>query len=182
MLSTIDDHIGQLIQIGTDRTKHRNGTLLQHLQGVWTLLKKWNNPESICLAGLYHSVYSTGGFEQQLISLTERNSISQLIGDEAEQLTYLFCACDRPITHPRIGNAQPLLFHDRFTCKDYPLDESQWRALCEITVANELDLGLKAPAFYRKHAAHYGKLFGRFEPWLSSAAIHAHHNIEQRYL
>ncbi len=182
MFATIESHITQLERIGTAGVAHRNGTLLKHLRGVWALLKAWENPETVCLAGLYHSVYSTGGFEQQLIPLSERTKIADLIGEEAERFVYLFGACDRPMTHPRIGNDEPLKFHDRFTNTDYPLEQSEWCAVCEIMLANEMDLGRYDPAFYKKHLAHYKDLFTRFEPWLSKPAIKARHDFEQRLL
>jgi len=181
MCATIENHIAQLERIGTAGVAHRNGTLLKHLKGVWALLQEWKNPEPVCLAGLYHSVYSTGGFEQQLIPLSERNKIADLIGEEAERFVYLFGACDRPLTHPRIGNDGPLKFHDRFTNTDYPLENSEWCAVCEIMLANEMDLGRYDPAFYKKHLAHYKDLFARFEPWLSERAITARNDFEQQF-
>lgn len=179
MQADIDQHLEQLKQLGTSYVAHRNGTLFKHLQGVWTLLEDWNNPAPVCLAGLYHSVYGTGGFEQQLIPLEMRHEIASMIGNEAEHLVYLFAACDRPLTHPRIGKQTPLQFHDRFDDQDYPLQESDWKALCEILLANELDLGRYDSAFYKKHLAHYEDLFARFEPWLSTSAIQARHDFEQ---
>ncbi len=179
---TLKQHFEQLSNIGTDRVAHRNGTLLKHLQGTWDLLREWQNPETVCLAGLYHSVYSTGGFEQQLVPLSERNKIADLIGEEAERFVYLFGACDRPLTHPRIGKNGPLKFHDRFTNTDYALEHAEWCAVCEIMLANEIDLGRYDPAFYKKHLAHYKDLFARFEPWLSKYAIEARYNLEQTHL
>jgi len=181
MPASIEQHLEQLTLIGTAQVAHRNGTLLKHLQGVWSLLKEWENPEAVCMAGLYHSVYSTGGFEQQLIPLNQRHKIVDKIGSEAEQYVYLFGACDRPQTHPRIGHDEPLYFHDRFTHQDYLLEDPQWCAVCEIMLANELDLGRHDMHFYKKHLAHYKDLFSRFEPWLSESAIHARYEFEQQF-
>ncbi len=179
-MPAIKQHIHQLMLMGTAQVAHRNGTLLEHLKGVWTLLTDWNNPKAVCLAGLYHSVYGTGGFEQSLISIDKRQSIINLIGCEAERFVYLFAACDRPLTHPRIGQDKPLHFQDRFSKNDYPLHASEWRALCEIMLANELDLGQHDAAFYIKHLIHYQDLFARFEPWLSDSAISARYDFEQQ--
>ena len=179
-MPSIKQHTNQLRHIGAAQVEHRNGTLYEHLRGVWALLKDWNNPEAVCLAGLYHSVYGTGGFEQRLVSTDKRQSIIDLIGREAERFVYLFAACDRPLTHPRIGQDNPLYFHDRFSNKDYPLQTSEWRALCEIMLANELDLGQHNTAFYKKHLIHYQDLFTRFEPWLSNSAISARYEFEQQ--
>jgi hypothetical protein len=179
-MPAMKQHLNQLRRMGTTQVAHRNGTLYEHLTGVWVLLKDWNNPEAICLAGLYHSIYGTGGFEQRLVSIDKRQSIIDLIGYEAERFVYLFAACDRPVTHPRIGQDNPPLFHDRFSQKDYPLHASEWRALCEIMLANELNLGQHNTAFYKKHLTHYQDLFTRFEPWLSNSAILARYELEQQ--
>ncbi len=178
MQINIDQHIQWLTRIGAAEVAHRNGTLLAHLKGVWDLLYGWGNSETVCLAGLYHSVYSTGGFEQQLVPLDKRHEVANMIGKEAEHFAYLFGACDRPLTHSRIGNEVPLYFHDRFTDTDYPLEDKQWRAVCEIMLANELDLGRHDPVFYKKHLTHYRDLFVRFEPWLSGSAIRARREFQ----
>lgn len=175
----IEQHLRHLQEMGTGEVAHRNGTLLKHLQGTWRLLEEWDAPESVRLAGLYHSVYSTGGFEQQLIPLHDRDRIAGIIGKEAERMVYLFGACDRPITHPRIGADKPMLFKDRFTKEDYPLKKREWCALCEIMLANEMDLGRYDRAFYKKHLPHYQDLFSRFEPWLSQKAITARLEFER---
>ena len=178
MHTTLESHLEQLKRLGTDRVEHRNGSLYKHLQGTWQLLRQWEAPEATCLAGLYHSVYSTGGFEQQLIPLSDRARIVEMIGAQAERMVYLFCACDRPATHPRIGTSEPMLFRDRFSGEDYALQDNEWRALCEIMLANEMDLGYFDHKFYRKHQAHYRDLFTRFEPWLSAKAIEARRRFE----
>lgn len=176
--SAIVQHIDYLTALGADQVAHRNGSLLSHLLGTWQLLDSWHNPPATCLAGLYHSVYSTGGFEQQMVALEQRNEIRRMIGGQAEMNAYLFGACGRPETHPRIGRDHPALFHDRFSGEDYPLAFAQWSALCEIMLANELDLGRYDQPFYRKHLDHYQDLFRRFEPWLSRAAINARREFE----
>ena len=177
MPQSLLNHLLYLHHLGAGEVLHKNGSLLQHLQGTWSLLQDWGNPEDVCLAGLYHSVYGTGGFEGQLLPLSQRPALRESIGQEAEELVYLFAACDRPITHPRIGKQAPQLFRDRFTGEDLTLESGQWQAQCEIMLANEVDLGLHNPAFYRKHLGHYRDLFARFTPWLSAATVAAHNQL-----
>jgi hypothetical protein len=50
----------------------------------------------VCLAGLCHSVYGTNVYRRVLISPEDRISVRAAIGEEAEQLVYLFSTIDRP--------------------------------------------------------------------------------------
>ncbi len=84
-----------LENLGTDLTSHSGRSLYHHLDGVYALLKKWNNPEEISLAGLFHSIYGTQSFKTQTVLFENRNIIKSEIGSAAEELVYLFCTTDR---------------------------------------------------------------------------------------
>jgi hypothetical protein len=60
------------------------------------LLRGWGAREPVCLAGLFHSIYGTVHFRHQSWPLSDRATIVNVIGDEAENLAYLFCTIDRP--------------------------------------------------------------------------------------
>ena len=62
----IDSKIQFLKKIGCDEVGHRNQTLLDHLIGVYNLLKSWDAPEYVQDAGLFHSVYGTTYFKPQI--------------------------------------------------------------------------------------------------------------------
>ena len=55
----------------------------------------WDQSPAVCRAGLFHSVYGTQYFQQRHVELGERDVIRALLGDEAEELAFLFCAMDR---------------------------------------------------------------------------------------
>lgn len=59
--------ISQLIDIGVSGFEHLNGSLLKHLEGTHMLLQSWNANNDLCIAGLYHAVYGTSGFDEVLV-------------------------------------------------------------------------------------------------------------------
>ena len=91
---SISIKIDFLKQLGSDKVKHKNQSLLEHLIGVRDILKKWGVPEYIQDGGLFHSVYGTTYFKPQLTM--DRDAVRYLIGEKAEELAYWFCFLDSP--------------------------------------------------------------------------------------
>ena len=58
-----------LIDLNTDSLSHSHGTLIDHLQQTYELLKQWENPQYVCLAGLFHSIYGTQIYKKQTLGL-----------------------------------------------------------------------------------------------------------------
>lgn len=74
----------------TSKIHHCDKTLFDHLNGVYNILKNdLNQPEYVCLAGLFHSIYDTEYFK--ISSSYNRNNVKKLIGSDAEYLVYEFC-------------------------------------------------------------------------------------------
>ncbi|MEC5386544.1 hypothetical protein VVD49_12470 [Uliginosibacterium sp. H3] len=165
------DLLAFLEELGAGAITHMHGPLAEHLRGTAQLLRAWGNREALCRAGLYHAVYGTDGFDQSLIDLNLRSRISAVIGEEAETLAYLYCACDRKKFYPRIGTQQQLTFCDRFTNGEYAISESQLRDLCELTLANELELAEADADFRAQYGASLAQLFERMRPWVSSTGF-----------
>lgn len=69
--------------------KHGESTLLEHCIDVYNILKEIDLEEYVCNAGLYHSVYSTEYFQHD--TTISRETIKNIIGDQAEHLVYEFC-------------------------------------------------------------------------------------------
>jgi hypothetical protein len=171
LLPTVDERLAmQLQKLGADRFAHVNGTLERHLHATMLLLRRWGNPEPVCLAGLYHAVYGTGGIRGRLAGLDARSGVAEVIGKEAEALAYLYGACDRERFHPRIGTPAQWIFVDRFTGCEYPITEAALRAFCEMTVANELELAEASVSFRERHRTELRLLFARMRGLISAAA------------
>lgn len=126
--------------LGAKALGHVNGSLIAHLEGTYQYLRAWGNRQELCIAGLYHAVYSTHGYQHQLATLNQRDLIIQMIGAEAENIVYHFSACDRHDFYPRIGRDKPVLFLDRFLHKTKILENQLLCDLLELTVANELEI------------------------------------------
>ena len=94
MSDSISIKIDFLKQLGSDKFKHRNQSLLEHLIGVRDILKKWEAPEYVQDGGLFHSVYGTTYFKPQMT--IDRDAVRYLIGEKAEELAYWFCFLDSP--------------------------------------------------------------------------------------
>jgi hypothetical protein len=84
--------------LGADDMSHKRAhTLWDHLKGTHDLLESWGAAEHVCLAGLFHSIYSTQQYPQQCLepTLDNRVLIVKLIGEKAEFLAYVFHKSDR---------------------------------------------------------------------------------------
>lgn len=161
----------ELHALGAGEFQHLNGSLAAHLCGTESLLREWGAPDAVCNAGLYHAVYGTDGYNPALVGIDMRQRISTLIGREAEQLAYLYGACNRRVYYPRIGTDSQRRFADRFSDSEYDIDDAQVRNLCELILANELEIAQGSEAFRSKHGPLLGKLFNRMEGLVSDAGF-----------
>ena len=124
---------------GTAAAAHTGRSLRDHLVGTFDLLEAWGNDRDVCLAGLFHSIYGTEVYTHVSADLAERIRIRREIGSRAEELAYLFCACDRRHLLSNVERSDAFELHDRFTDRSVSLDRSTLAALVEITFANELE-------------------------------------------
>ena len=160
-----DEALRRLGALGADALAHVNGDLFGHLKGTCELLKRWGAPRHVCLAGLYHAVYGTAGFADQLLPLDRRRDVAMVIGDAAEELVYLFSACDRRDFYPRLQRReQPLQLRDRFSGTMSVPTAALLAGFCELTLANEAEIALQASAATRPQ---YLRLVAALLPALS---------------
>lgn len=116
---TIERKINKLIELGAGNFEHLDGSLINHLKGTYMLLKSWDSDPDLCVAGLYHAVYGTSGFDEVIISGDDRNKIRGIIGEDSERIVYSYCACDRDFFWQQIGIKTNPIFRDRFLRKEY---------------------------------------------------------------
>ena len=93
--------------------------------------------------------------------------------DHAKALAYLYGACDRSVFHPRIGTPSEALFADRFSGTSYPLARDRLASLCDITIANELEIAGRSAAFRAAHGVALMSLFKRMAGRASEPALQA---------
>lgn len=121
-----------------DTLDHFGRPLRDHLVGTWKLLRDWGEPEHLCLAGLFHSVYGTGTFTTATLPISERDRIRARIGDRAEELVFVFCAADRRRLLLENGSP-PYRWIDHRTGRASALDAGMLAELVTLDVANFLE-------------------------------------------
>jgi uncharacterized protein DUF6817 len=122
---------------GAESIEHPGGTLYSHLCRVEQLLATAGAAPHVQLAGLTHAAYSTDGFDLALIAWTDREPLRAVIGPEAEELVYLYGACDRDRTWPDLVTTATL--HDRFTGQERHLEPGHVGPFVDLSIVNELD-------------------------------------------
>lgn len=132
-------YLDTLKALGTDTTPHSGRTLFAHLKGVYDLLAEWGNDQTVCLAGLFHSIYGTRSFQITTVPLNHREMVREVIGAEAEELAYLFCICDRKTFYPDHPTTKPDEIHDVVNDLQVTVSEKQLTQLIEVEAANTID-------------------------------------------
>ncbi|PJT45943.1 hypothetical protein CWI85_35910 [Streptomyces albidoflavus] len=156
-------------ELGAGRLPHPGGDLATHLRRVHSQLATWGARPALRLAGLCHAFYGTDGFPTALLPLPRRAELAAVIGEEAEELVYLYASCDRPATYPGLADPEAP-FHDRFTGTTTLPSLAARRDFAEISAANELDLAAHDPDFRAAHGPDLLALFTRVSSLLSPAA------------
>lgn len=153
-----------------ERVPHVGGTLMKHLSGTCDLLRRWERPAEICLAGLCHTTYGTDGYPNPLEDPTRRDKLAAVIGREAEELVYFYASCDRGWLYPQLApgalvgirdmaaaeqrlregvvSGRPLgtitgamiTFRDRFSGNVVIPSPELFASFLELTFANELEI------------------------------------------
>jgi len=159
-----------LVAQGADKIDHPGGTLLDHLVRVCALLEQWGARRALQWAGLCHAFYGTDGFPIALLELSQREQLRRVIGDEVEQLVYLYASCDRRYTYPRLAAETSNTFRDRFTGVSYTPSKQSLSDFMELTFANELDIARNNPDFVTAHGSQLYALFSRTRALVSEAA------------
>ena len=164
------DIFQKLRELGTGDFEHLDGSLIDHLQGTRNLLDEWSASAVLKDAGLYHAAYGTAGFDESLVSTLQRDEISLIIGREAEEIVYQYCACDRDYFFSRVGTTDSPEFKNRFTGDRYQLPANLLHQFCELTAANETEIAIDNPDFVEAHGKGLKILFANMAPFLSEDA------------
>ena len=60
-----------------------------------SVMLKWRQPLYLQVAGLFHSIYGTEGFQGHSLPYSRREEVRLRIGSKAEKFAYWFCVVDR---------------------------------------------------------------------------------------
>lgn len=166
----MEEKYRQLSALGAGEFEHINGQLIDHLEGTKSLLEQWHAPTVLQDAGLYHAAYGTAGFEESFTSTARRQDIAFIIGKEAEDIVYTYCACDRDYFWPQFSTPNSLQFRNRFSGELLQLTHQQLCHFCELTVANEIEIAQGNSDFINSHGDYLLALFTNMQPYLSKQA------------
>lgn len=139
-----------LAKFSIKKRRHTNGTFTDHLFGTRQLLKDWGCGESLCLAGLCHSFYGTEGtFGLRVLNITERERLQSEIGEEAENLVYLYSIVKRKTIYDNLEASDFVEVIDR--TRNIPLAVScaVRRDLLTLDIANTLEQVGEGPLLLR---------------------------------
>lgn len=159
-----------LVDLGAGEFVHINGSLINHLEGTRSLLSAWGSRECLLDAGLFHAAYGTAAFERSMVSIDQRVKVSEVIGLDAEDVVYKYCACDRDYVWPQFGDANEIDFRDRFTKSSINMSTQDLKDFCELTVANELEIAKRSDEFVNLYGRELNELFSRMSLYLSQSA------------
>lgn len=127
-----------LVDRGATMIRLHHRTLLAHLAGTEELLRRWNCPDEIAIAGLCHAAYGTDGLVSPLVELDGRSTLRALIGDRAEAHVYRYGCCDRRVVYPQLGGGE-VRWRDRFDGREWAVGEDDVSAFVLLTWANALE-------------------------------------------
>ena len=96
MALAIDTMTDFLIDFGAKEVPHTNKNYFAHAVGVYRDMRKWQADDEVCRAAMFHSIYGTQLFQGFTLPLEKRDEIRIHIGEQAEFISYLNCAMDRP--------------------------------------------------------------------------------------
>ena len=128
-------YLDLLTELNTDSNPHSGAALIDHLRGTYEYLKAWENPEYVCLGGLFHSIYGTQSYKTQSASFDDRQTIRAVIGNEAEELAFLFCVTQRQKFFENLDRPDPILY-DQMHDQNLAVTPKTIGELIEIEIAN----------------------------------------------
>ena len=151
----------------------RNGrTLLEHLEGTRAVLAAWGSPTDECLAGLFHSVYGAEGgrARDRGDNLRRRDDVRALIGARAEELAYLYAACERRSLFGNAAGATTYVVNDLFEGREVAVPEATLRSLLEMEAANFVEGPPARSTLPDDLLAEIARLWERARPFVSARA------------
>ncbi|MGC4782528.1 DUF6817 domain-containing protein [Micromonospora zamorensis] len=168
-MSTDEGARAWLRRHGAEQIAHPGGNLYAHLCRVSERLAVLGCRSDVQVAGLTHAVYGTDGFDLALLDRADRAVLRDLIGADAEELVYLYGACDRERSWRKL--AQTGQVFDRFAHQVRTPDAAQLRSLVGLSIVNELDVIEQDPAVADRHGAYFRDLFASWAPLASEEVI-----------
>ncbi|MET7667768.1 DUF6817 domain-containing protein [Micromonospora luteifusca] len=154
---------------GAEQIAHPGGNLYAHLCRVRERLAVLGCGSEVQAAGLTHATYGTDGFDLVLLDRADRAVLRDLVGAEAEELVYLYGACDRDRSWRELAKTGQVF--DRFERQVRTPNAAQLRSLMDLSIVNELDVIEHDPVVADRHGAYFRELFASWAPLASEQVI-----------
>ena len=157
--------------LATDERPHSGRTLRDHLIGTYEMLAEWGCPDHVATAGLFHSIYGTASYRNASTEFSKRDAVRAVIGDDAEELAYLFCIADRRGFFHETGHASPLVW-DRVEEKLVETTPQRINELLDVEAANlieQIDVEKVPP----RAKSNFKQMMARAEGYMSAPAFDA---------
>lgn len=125
---------------------HRQGTLLEHLVGVWRVIRVGGGADYLAKAGLIHSAYATEIYKIAMLTETDRPRLIAIFGEDAERLAWTFCKIDRKTlwrARPSDGFVAPVSVRNHQTNSAVELNATMANDLFALECANTIDQGFR---------------------------------------
>jgi hypothetical protein len=158
---------------GAGSAPHLRNTLVGHLRAVHDLLVEWHGPGDLATAGLLHSFYGTDRLPHALGDAAERPVLRQLLGAGVEELVWLYGACDFAWLQAAVAREARPAYRDRRTGEVRDLPAPVLLSLCELMVANDVDLATRSPGYRQKKLGLLAEVGARWAHLVSPAAMAA---------
>jgi hypothetical protein len=147
----LEGQIEFLRSCGAAETSHSLSCLLEHLRNTREILASWGACRSLCDAGLFHSVYGTESFQVVSVDFTERESVREVIGAEAEEIAYLFSMMTRESFEANLTLEGRYRIRERVTGNWVEISPRTLRHLCNLSAANWLEQRPRLPVELRDY-------------------------------
>lgn len=178
MINSLTDVTGQVLETQLqflrdakiDGKKHSDKSLLHHLLGTRNLLAEWGARPALYDAGLFHSVYGTESFKVTSIPMSKRETVREVIGDEAEHLAWLFSVMRKQTLLGNLDRSEDLKVQSRLTEEWLPLDRHQFSDLVNLMIANSIE---QLPRLPKRYAVSARSFLMRFRAHAMPAAQRA---------
>lgn len=147
-----------LQQFGIEKMGHSGQGLLNHLLGTREILAEWGARQALCDAGLFHSVYGTESYTGTTVPMSMRDLVREVIGEEAEELAYLFGVMRRKLFRENFELQHHFRIQHRQTNNWIPITSKQFSDLANLEIANALEQIPRLPSD-KKGKAEFLKLY-----------------------
>ena len=124
---------------GTAEVQHSEVDFMSHLVGVYQVLVSWHCSDTVCLAGLFHSIYGAEGFDAGGLDLRRRPEILTLIGTAAERLAFVNSSMTYDSFDATLRRGPPHHVVNRLSGAPIQLTEQEFADLSRIQLADWLE-------------------------------------------